>query len=817
VEMDHSGHTEHVGHMQHPGDGAVVGAQCALCGMDIVGTPVVRTIGGEEVQFDTDGCARIYEVAAAQGILDQVLSAAEPKHAGALERLRTPHATAYIDLGGMWCASCATSAGRVLEHADGVESATFNFAMGKGRVDYDPTKIEIDEILHRLEGMGYTPRVTGESGLKDAGKAEERILIQAIVALAFEMQVMLLYLERLYPLYNRGQFASADAHTAGLIVWALATPALFIGGQSFLRGAWHSLLARSANMDTLVALGTLAAYTYSVWAVLAGGRALYFDSVVMITTFVVVGRYLETVGGARARKDVRALLELQPERAWKDEDGELTQVRASTLMAGETIVVKQGERVPVDAEVIDGSGAANESLLTGEAVTVRKSAGDEVLAGTILVEGTVTARVVRVAEETRLAAVRHLVESTLATKAPVERLADTASKWLTAAIMAISVLTFLGWWLVAKSPAEALIAAVAVLVVACPCALGLATPLAVSVTLGQAATVGVLVRSPAALETAGFVTRAAFDKTGTLTRGELEVVAAIPVDDGISGEQLRCLAASAEARSEHPLGRAIAHSCDSVLPTSGFTPAKGEGVEATVDDALVRVGRDTYVHGDIPATLRQVELDHASEGRTVVWVSRGDGVLGLIALRDDVLPGASEVIREMQETGIATALLSGDSGAATAAIAEQLGIDAHEARLTPERKAEVIAGWQAAGERVLMVGDGVNDAPALARADVSVTVAGGTDVAGETSDVVLARADLRLVPWFIRLSVLSRRVIRENLGWALLYNAIAVPLAAFGIISPAIAAATMAGSSLLVVGNSLRLGRVIARSKNRLH
>ncbi len=534
---------------------------------------------GTDVHFDTEGCAQVYEVAAAQGILDEVLHEATPKHAGALERLRTPHATAFIDLGGMWCASCASSAGRVLEHADGVTSATFNFAMGKGRVDYDPTKIEVDEILHRLEGMGYSPRVTGETGRKDAGRAEERILVQALVALAFEMQVMLLYLERLYPLYNRNEFASADARTVGLIVWALATPALFFGGQSFLRGAWHSLLARSANMDTLVALGTLAAYSYSVWAVLGGGRAVYFDSVVMITAFVVIGRYLETVGGARARKDVQALLELQPERAWKQEGDELTQVRASTLTPGDTIVIKQGERVPVDADVLDGSGTVDEALLTGEAAAVRKAVGDGVWAGTVLTDGSLTARVVHVAEETRLASVRHLVEETLATKAPAERLADTASKWLTLGIIAVSIVTFIGWALVAKSPSEALIAAVAVLVVACPCALGLATPLAVSVSLGQTASAGVLVRSPAALETAGLVTRAAFDKTGTLTRGELEVVASVPVaGTGLSGAELTCLAASAERLSEHPLGRAIARGCLAVDAATGFVPAKGEGV-----------------------------------------------------------------------------------------------------------------------------------------------------------------------------------------------------------------------------------------------
>lgn len=794
--------------------------RCALCGTAIVGDPVVRVVGGRQSHFDTEDCARVYEAADAAGMLDAILSDAPPTQRGA----GGPRETAYFTVDGMWCPMCASATERALQHAAGVRGADVTFALGRGRVEFDPTRVSPDELLHRVQRLGYRATLSSDGRSRAEDRHEEGLLIQVLVALAFGMQVMVLYLVRLYGLYETGQAAAPDARTLGLLVWALSTPVLLYSGQTFLRGAWNGILARTANMDTLVALGTLSAYAYSAFAVLTS-RPTYFDSVTMIIQFVMIGRYLEAIGGARARKDVRALLELQPERAWRlDAAGAPAEVRSAELARGDRIVVRTGERVPADAEVLDGGGAADESMLTGESTLATKRTGDTLWAGTLLAEGPVTARVERAVDETRLASIRSLVVRTLSQKAPVERLADTASAWLTLAILAAAVATFAGWMLLGAGAPRSLLAAVAVLVVACPCALGLATPLAISVALGRATRAGVLVRVPAALETATTVGRVAFDKTGTLTAGRLELVdiRSLP-DSGVTDEEIACLVAGAERYSEHPLGRTLATACASPDAVTGVRTVRGMGVQGTTPDGReVRVGAERFMPGPVPADMAGTGGSPAMDGsgaavaETRVWVSLAGRVAGVAVLRDTVAEGATSALAELRVQGRTTVLLSGDSAGTTATVARALGLTEHRGRLTPEEKAEAIASWQAAGERVAMVGDGINDAPALAQADIAMTVAGGTDVAGETSDVVLARRDLRLVPYFLRLSHATRRITRENLAWALAYNAVAVPLAATGRISPAIAAAAMAVSSLIVVGNSLRLGAVLRPGPHEL-
>jgi heavy metal translocating P-type ATPase len=694
----------------------------------------------------------------------------------------------------------------VLARTRGVRSVEVSFALGKGRVEYDPSVVTPDELIHRVERLGYRATLSGEGRSTDDDRFEESLLIQVLVALAFGMQVMVLYLVRLYGLYGTGQAASADARTLGMLMWALSTPVLLYSGQTFLRGAFNEIVARRPGMDTLVALGTVSAYSYSVFAVLTG-RPTYFDSVTMIIQFVMIGRYLEAIGGGRARKSVRALLELQPRRAWSLlDDGSLLEVRAAELTPGDRIAIKAGERVPTDATVLTGQGTADEALLTGESSVMPKREGDTLWAGTVLSEGPITATVLRPIGETRLASIRELVEATLTQKPPVQRLADTASAWLTFAILATAVVTFALWTLSGADAARALLAAVAVLVVACPCALGLATPLAVSVAIGRATRGGVLVRVPAALETATTVTRIAFDKTGTLTEGRLEL-RGIRVVATADDDEVACLVAGVEALSEHPLGRALAGACATPSLVRDIRAIRGQGVIGIAPDGReIRVGAERLMPGPIPSELAETAPSASGTAESVVWIAVGGEVVGAASLRDVVVESATRALAELRAQGRTTVLLSGDSESTTAAVARGLGFTEHRSRLTPEEKADAIAGWQSAGERVAMVGDGVNDAPGLARADIAVTVAGGTDVAGQTSDIVLARSDLALLPWFLRLSAATRRITRENLGWALLYNGFAVPLAATGRISPAIAAAAMAASSLLVVGNSLRLG-----------
>jgi Cu+-exporting ATPase len=781
---------------------------CDLCGMPIVES-VTRCVAGEDHCFDTEDCAQIYERAAKAGMLDQVLADPPSHRLGLAERLGLHRATTFFTVEGMWCAMCAHIVERVLRQDEGVFDAQVSFAAGRGRIDYDPRVTDVKELVHRVERLGYFPAVEGGPEADAAGRAEERVLTQVLVAFAFGMQEMVLYIVRLYAAYGAGDYSSSPVRVLQLLALLLAVPALFYGGMTFLRGAWHELRAGRPGMDTLVALGTLSAFGYSTWATIVGGHPTYFDSVVMIVQFVILGRYIEMAGGARARKDVRGLMELQPERAWVlGPSGAIHEMPSSRLEPGHTIVVKPGERVPADATVTEGSGHADESMLTGESATVPKHDGDIVWAGTLVVQGALTARVDNAVEASRLSAIRTLVETTLSTRAPAERLADKVSLYLTFGVITLALVTCGGWLAAGAGLSRAVITAVAVLVVACPCALGLATPLAVSVALGDAARMGVLVRNGAALENAGRTSVVAFDKTGTVTLGRLEVSGSA----GLALPELLRVAAAVEQYSEHPLASAIVAAAATPDAARDFESAPGRGASAVLGDGTrAVVGRlDLMPNPPEPRFLDEAGV-HAANGETVVWVARDRAVIGFLALRDELDPHARRAVELLRDRGLGPMLLSGDSEETTRAVATELGIASHTARLTPEMKADLIARLQSEGARVAMVGDGVNDAPALARADLSVTVAGGSDIAGHTSDVVLNRDDLTLVPWFISASEGTRRVIRQNLGWALAYNVVALPLAAFGLVTPAIAAIAMASSSVLVVGNSLRLRRVLGR------
>lgn len=785
---------------------------CELCGLKIVGSPVVRDIGGEEKHFCCEGCARVYQLAYDNDMLGQILPPAKPKRPGIRDVLLERGETASFSLSGMWCSGCALAAEQMLRREPGVKMADVSFAAEMGRIQYDPDRTDLDAVLRRLEGLGYNARLLSSPDQKQAERKQEKTFLQFLVAAAFGMQVMFLYIEQLYPLYAQGRFGSPDVRNIQYVTWLLATPVLLYGGNSFFRGAWQALRARTATMDTLVALGTLSAYLYSVYVTLTGSGEAYFDSVVMITTFVMFGRYLESVGGARARKDIRHLLQMRPEKALRLSGNDWKEVDASKLAPGDTILIKAGERVPVDAEILAGHAAVEESLLTGEASPVEKGAGDPVYAGTVVTDAPLNCRVTRRAEETRLAHITRTVEQTLATKPPIQRLADRASAYFAAGILAAALLSATGWWFVSHNLAVAVLNAVAVLVVACPCALGLATPLALAITLGRTTSAGILVRNPASLETAAKSNRVVFDKTGTLTRGRLSVVAAeVLGGTDLNPDRLLCLAASVERYSEHPLARAIVKACPADRPESeDFQMLRGLGAAARVLDSMdrrVMVGSARFLEVDEKSPRYDGAARHSRGGETVVWVGWDNTVAGFIALRDEPNPTAREAIGRLRAQGILSVMLSGDNAHTTAAVAEELGLKEYGGNCLPEEKAARIRDWQKDGEWVAMVGDGVNDAPALAQADLSITTAGGTDVAGETSDVVLMRGDLTLIPWLIRMSRRTRRTIVQNLGWAFAYNLVAVPLAALGVISPVIAAGAMATSSLLVVGNSLRLGR----------
>ena len=574
---------------------------CALCGLPLPRSPVLATLGGSEKAFCCEGCRRVYQVATDNDMLAEVEPRQRPRRAPLSVTLGRGE-TAYFSLDGMWCSGCAVAAERALGRRPGVMTVDVSYAAERGRIQYDPGTVDPEAALGVLDRMGYEARLLTQPARRARERLEERLLIHLVVSVVLGMQVMLIYILRLYPLYASGQFDVREVEIFEYAVWALTTPVLFYGGGSFLRGAWQSLLARTATMDTLVAVGTLSAYAYSVWATIRGGGPTYFDSVGMIIAVILLGRYLEIVGGARARKDVKQLLTLQPERATRREDDEWASVRAADLRAGDVVLARPGERIAADGEVVDGAAAVDEALLTGESTPVEKNEGTSVFAGSLVMDDALTYRVTAESRSSRLAQVAALVQETLAGKAPVQRLADRASAILAALIVTCAAAALAAWWAATGSLASAVLPAVAVLVVACPCALGLATPLALSVALGRATRAGILVRNVAALETAAGIDRVAFDKTGTVTRGVMSVVDVVPAPDArLDSEELLCVASAVEERSAHPLARAITAACPRPgLDVDEHRQSRGHGVSARIERGeRVLVGSAGFAGGGV--------------------------------------------------------------------------------------------------------------------------------------------------------------------------------------------------------------------------
>ena len=748
---------------------------------------------------------------------------------------------------GMHCAACVGKVERALTSVPGVESASVNLATEQAAVVFDPARTDLARLRAAVAAAGYElaearpdrvpgEAVDGERAAREAAQRREKL--KFVVGAVLSAPVLLGGMSHVLP-WVPGVLQNP------WVQLVLATPVQVWVGWQFHRGFVHDLRYRTASMSTLVSIGTSAAYLWSVavtlWphAFMRHGAMTYYDVSAVVITLVVLGRWLEARARGRTSEAIRRLMSLAPRAARVIRDGVEMDVPTAEVRVGDFVRIRPGERVPVDGVVTEGASTVDESMLTGESLPAEKAPESSVFAGTVNRTGSFVFRAARVGSETTLARIIKLVAEAQGSRAPIQRLADRVAAVFVPIVLVIAALTFIAWWLFGPEPAGllALANAVAVLVIACPCAMGLATPTAIMVATGRGAEFGVLIKSAAALERLHRVDTVVFDKTGTLTVGRPAVTDVIPVGPAVgvraaggaaaeaSGEmtaadEILALAAAAEQASEHPLGEAVVARAKerglALPPMREFSTVAGQGIDAMTTDGRVLLGNRTLMDArgiDVDVLAPGVQR-LAAEGKTVIYVAFAGQVLGVIAVADVPKPEAKSVVAALKRLGVSVAMLTGDHRLTAEAIARQAGLDRVLAEVLPEDKARAIKVLQAEGRRVAMVGDGINDAPALAQADVGIAMGSGTDVAIDAADVTLMRGDLNGVVTAIELSRATIRVIRENLVWAFGYNTILIPVAAgvlypvWGVLlSPILAGSAMAFSSVSVVTNSLRLKR----------
>ncbi len=726
-----------------------------------------------------------------------------------------------LTLEGLHCAACVARVERALKGLPGVAQAQVNLATRQALVQYDPRQVTLNALKDKVADAGYQVASwarAGERRVLPAPEKETRAFRRRFL-IALSLSLPVFAFSMVHPLALALGLKQQSLH---FLLFLLTTPVLFYSGAPFFFGALKALFHFTANMDSLVALGTSAAYGYSVWvtffpeAVLAFGQApaVYYDTTAMIITFILLGRWLEARSRGRASEAVRRLLSLAPPTARVRLDGQEVETPLEKVVVGDILVVRPGEKIPVDGVVVEGLSSVDESMLTGESLPVAKKPEDEVWGATLNQRGFLVFRATRVGEDMVLSQIIRLVEAAQTSKAPIERVADTVAGLFVPVVIILAGFTFAAWFNWGPQPAftQAVIHTVAVLIIACPCAMGLATPTAVMVGSGRGAELGILIRGGEPLERAYHLTTMIFDKTGTLTTGKPRITD-VWAWDGWKEVQVLAYAAALEEKSEHPLADAVtqfaAEKRLSLPPVEDFEAVPGLGVQARLDAQEIVLGSLAFMKkmGIPHADLERYQGQMAHEGKTAVFLAVDRYAKGLIAASDTIKPGAGETVRALRGMGLSIRLLSGDNRLAAEAVADKVGISQVIAEVLPADKARVIADLQNSGEVVAMVGDGINDAPALAAADVGIALGTGADVALEAADLTLIRDDLSLIPQAVRLSRKMMRVIRQNLFWAFCYNVVAIPMAARGWLSPELAAVAMALSSVSVVTNSLRLRR----------
>lgn len=805
---------------------SVSGMTCAACAKAIErASKKLDGVSEAVVNFATEKLSVEYDENKLS--IDDIVNAIRKAGYGAKEEKDTREVT--IPIGGMTCAACAKAVERSVNKLGGITSAVVNFATEKLSVEYDPSVTRISEIKAAIKKAGYEPLdiEAGQSVDKEKERREKEIRTlwyKFLISAVFTVPLLFIAMGHMIgyqlpaivdPMVNPRNFA---------IVQLVLTIPVIIAGNRFYRVGFKSLFKRSPNMDSLIALGTSAAVIYGLYAIVQiyegnidYAYELYFETAGVIITLILLGKYLESVTKGKTSEAIKKLMGLAPKTATVIHEGKEIEIPIEEVEVGDIIVVKPGEKIPVDGEVTEGLTSIDESMLTGESIPVEKKVGDKVIGASINKNGSIRFKATKVGKDTALAQIIKLVENAQGSKAPIAKMADIISGYFVPIVMAIAVIAGLAWYLSGETEVFALTIFIAILVIACPCALGLATPTAIMVGTGKGAEYGVLIKGGEALETAHKVRTIVFDKTGTITEGKPKVTDVVTAGN-IDKDKLLQLAASAEKGSEHPLGEAIVKGAEErgleLLKVEHFRAIPGHGIEVTILGSHIFLGnKKLMVEKNIEIGEYQKASDTlAEEGKTPMYVSVDGKLAGIIAVADVVKENSKRAIERLHAMGIEVAMITGDNRRTAEAIAKQVGIDRVLAEVLPQDKANEVKKLQDEGKKVAMVGDGINDAPALAQADIGIAIGSGTDVAMESADIVLMRSDLMDVPTAIQLSKKTIRNIKQNLFWAFAYNSAGIPIAAgvlymFGgpLLNPIIAAAAMSFSSVSVLLNALRL------------
>lgn len=800
---------------------------------------VFDTIKGEEKAFCCHGCRGVYRLINEEELGEFYEKRGSswipgpPDESGMdipafADTIKQKGEESEIDIfcNGIRCTSCVWLIERMLLKTEGVKYARLNYATHKAKIRWDSSLVSLEKLLKRVHSIGYTPKPATQAGANELIKARRDLLLRFGTAAFFSMQLMI-YTTALYAGYFQG-IGSGTRTLFQLLSLLLATPILFYSGAPFIRGSIAGLRNLNFNMDLLIATGAGSAYFYSIYQMFIGGE-VYFDTSAMIITLILLGRYIETGAKARASEVITQLLSLSPKEArlvmQNREGGEQTSegisnlryemVPVSDIKEGGLIFIKPGERIPLDGTVAEGSSEVDESPLTGESRPVSKYTGSEVFSGTQNLYGSFIFEVKRTGEDTVLSHIIKTVEDAQARRAPVQALADRVVGYFVPSVLTLSFITALIWVFSGSALTEAVMNSVSVLVIACPCALGLATPLAILTGTTRGASKGIFIKGGDVIERAKDIDTVFLDKTGTITEGKPEL--AVFKGIGISDNEALRLASSLELLSEHSIGKAIVTGSANMKPyiVSDFSAYPGSGVKGYINGKSTLIGNRTFIESEGVDDMPSGELTswiHVEEdsGRTAVYLSYDKKIAGIFIVSDTIRLEAKEAVKEIRDRGKSVVMITGDNKKAALSVAKEAGIseDNVAAQKSPSEKAEEIMRMQGMGRRVMMVGDGINDAPALVQADVGIAMGRATDIALESADIVLMRNDLRMIPEALRLSRATYNIIRQNLFWALIYNLVAVPLAIMGMLHPIIAAIAMTLSSLSVVGNSMRLKRV---------